>query len=73
MANGWSAKRRAQQAAAIHRWAPWKKATGPKSVSGKARSAQNGLRHGGRSQAVGRLAKALGRAVKVPSARRSKP
>jgi hypothetical protein len=47
--SGWSPKRRARHAEAIRRWAPWKKSTGPKTTSGKARSAQNACKHGRRA------------------------
>lgn len=59
-AAGWTPERRARQRRLIHRWAPWRKATGPKSVSGKSRSALNSLRHGARSAVVRRLARVLG-------------
>jgi hypothetical protein len=48
---GWSPERRARQAALIRRWAPWRRATGPKTDAGKARCATNALKHGYRSQA----------------------
>jgi hypothetical protein len=38
---GWSDERRAKQAAAIQRWMPWTKATGPRTTKGKATSALN--------------------------------
>jgi len=57
--NGWSPERRARQALAIHRWAPWKRATGPTSVAGRARSKMNALKHGGRSALVRRLGQLL--------------
>ena len=38
---GWSDERRAKQAAAIRRWQPWTKSTGPRSAEGKAVSARN--------------------------------
>ena len=44
MANGWTDERRAKQAAAIHRWAPWTKSTGPRTAAGKAIVGQNALR-----------------------------
>lgn len=47
--SGWSPERRAKHAAAIKIWAPWAKSTGPKTAAGKARSAQNAWKHGGRS------------------------
>ncbi len=46
MANGWTPQRRARQAAAIRRWRPWEKSTGPKSAEGKARSARRGFKGG---------------------------
>lgn len=44
---GWSPERRAAHAAAIRRWKPWEKSTGPRSRAGKAKSAQNAYKHGG--------------------------
>lgn len=49
--NGWTLERRLRQAEAIRLWQPWMWATGPKSVTGKARAAQDALKHGARSQA----------------------
>jgi hypothetical protein len=48
---GWSPERRARQAALIRTWTPWRRSTGPKTPAGKAASARNALKHGGRSQA----------------------
>lgn len=45
--SGWSPARRAAQAAAIRRWQPWAKSTGPRTAHGKAKSAQNATKHGG--------------------------
>jgi len=45
------ARRRAQQAARIREWQPWRRSTGPRTEAGKAQSAMNGLKHGGRSRA----------------------
>ena len=42
----WSPTRRANHAAAIQRWKPWAKSTGPRTESGKARAAQNAHKHG---------------------------
>lgn len=39
--SGWSPERRARHAAAIQRWKPWEKSTGPRTAAGKARAAQN--------------------------------
>jgi hypothetical protein len=39
--HGWSNERRAKQAAAIRRWKPWLKSTGPISAAGKARVSTN--------------------------------
>lgn len=43
-ASGWSAERRAKHAAAIRRWKPWLKSTGPKSRAGKRRAARNAFK-----------------------------
>ena len=48
---GWTPERRARQAARIPDWQPWRRSTGPRSEAGKAQSAMNGLKHGGRSRA----------------------
>ena len=48
---GWTPERRAQQAACIREWQPWRRSTGPRSEAGKAQSSMNGLKHGGRSRA----------------------
>jgi hypothetical protein len=47
----WSAERRAKQADLMRRNQPWSKSTGPKTKTGKARSAANAKKHGFRSQA----------------------
>jgi hypothetical protein len=44
-------ERRARASARIHETQPWRHATGPRSETGKARSAMNGLKHGYRSRA----------------------
>lgn len=38
---GWTPERRAKHAAAIRRWKPWTKSTGPRTAAGKARATQN--------------------------------
>src|SRR3569832_1517372 len=47
MANGWTAERRARQAAMIRKWKPWEQSTGPRTEAGKGRSSQNAFLHGG--------------------------
>lgn len=47
--HGWTSARRARHAAAIRRWKPWASSTGPKTAAGKAKSAQNAYKHGGRA------------------------
>lgn len=42
----WTAERRAQQAAAIQRWKPWARSTGPRTTEGKAKVAKNAYRGG---------------------------
>lgn len=49
MAHGWTQERRERQSAQIHGWQPWRQSTGPRSDEGKARSAQNSMKHGARS------------------------
>ena len=46
MANGWTAERRARQAALIRNWRPWEESTGPRTTEGKAASSRNGDRGG---------------------------
>ncbi len=43
---GWSDERRAAHAAAMRRWKPWERSTGPRTAAGKARAARNALKHG---------------------------
>lgn len=52
MANGWSPARQAAQRAAVYRWRPWEKSTGPRSKVGKDRVAKNAWKHGHRSRAA---------------------
>jgi hypothetical protein len=49
MANGWTAERRARQAASIQRWKPWQRSTGPKTPEGKATVSRNAWKGGTRS------------------------
>jgi hypothetical protein len=44
--NGWTPERRARQSALIARWQPWRRATGPRTETGKARSSANSFKHG---------------------------
>jgi hypothetical protein len=48
MTNGWTAERKAKQAAAIQNWKPWTQATGPKTVEGKAIVSRNSFKGGKR-------------------------
>lgn len=57
--SGWSAERRAKHAAAIRRWAPWEKSTGPRTKAGKTTSSQNSYKHGGRAAPARALDNAL--------------
>src|SRR5258706_13555376 len=50
MPNGWTDERRAGQRALIKTWKPWAQSTGPKTKSGKSRSANNARKHGTRSR-----------------------
>lgn len=56
-ASGWSDERRARHAAAIRRWAPWTKSTGPKTAAGKARAARNALKTATVAATAGRAMK----------------
>lgn len=48
MANGWTLDRRRRQAAAIQRWKPWERATGPRTPLGKGISRMNAFKGGER-------------------------
>ena len=48
MCHGWTHERRERQAAAIQQWSPWKQATGPKTLAGRARSSRNAYKGGHR-------------------------
>ena len=41
MADQWTPERRAKQAQAIRAWKPWQKATGPRTIEGKATASRN--------------------------------
>ncbi|MFT7245379.1 MAG: hypothetical protein ACI82A_002747 [Candidatus Azotimanducaceae bacterium] len=41
MANGWTLERRQRQAELIKQWKPWEQSTGPRTPSGKSKSATN--------------------------------
>src|SRR5262245_33951265 len=64
-ANGWTPERRARQAAAIRRWQPWRRATGPKTEAGKAPVASNALRHGHRGRAWIERARRIRNAIRL--------
>jgi hypothetical protein len=57
--SGWSDERRATHAAAIRRWKPWEKSTGPRTATGKARAAQNAYKHGRRALPARLMGEAL--------------
>ncbi len=44
-ARQWTPERRQRQAELIHRWAPWKKSTGPKTCEGKAVVSRNAFKN----------------------------
>jgi len=46
----WTDEQKQKQREAIKRWAPWTKATGPRTEDGKRNSSQNALKHGMRSR-----------------------
>lgn len=48
--SGWTNERRARQAEAIRRWAPWKKFTGPRTLEGKSISSRNAVLTGVRAE-----------------------
>ena len=48
MANGWTSERRARQAAAIHRWKPWKTRQAHATSEGKKTASRNAWRGGER-------------------------
>ena len=50
MATTWTPERRARQAELIRSWQPWSKSTGPRSLEGKERVAENAWRGGYRTQ-----------------------
>jgi hypothetical protein len=49
MKSPWTPDRRVQQAAAIHRWKPWEKSTGPRTAEGKAMVSRNAFKGGKRA------------------------
>lgn len=57
--SGWSDERRARHAAAIRKWKPWERSTGPRTAEGKTKVAHNALKHGRRSAAARMLWEAL--------------
>lgn len=62
-ANGWTVERRQRQAELIQQWAPWAKATGPKSQEGKAKVGRNAWRGGSRQQ-LRKLSKMMNAEIK---------
>jgi hypothetical protein len=57
MKTQWTPERRAQQAQAIQTWQPWKQATGPRTIEGKAKASRNAYAGATRQQlrALGRV------------------
>lgn len=47
MSNRWTPERRQQQSVLIQRWKPWRSSTGPRTESGKEKSARNAEKGGG--------------------------
>ena len=50
MKNGWTAQRKAKQAAAIQNWKPWQLSTVPRPIAGKAKVARNAFKGGKRPE-----------------------
>ncbi len=48
--SGWTDERRARQAEAIRRWAPWTRSTGPRTPEGKRVSSRNAVLTGARAE-----------------------
>jgi hypothetical protein len=46
MASSWTPERRARQAVLIRTWKPWQKATGPRTLDGKATASRNAYKGG---------------------------
>lgn len=46
MASSWTPERRARQAALIRTWRPWARATGPRTLEGKAKTSRNAYKGG---------------------------
>ena len=64
---GWTPERRARQSELIRQWQPWKKATGPKSVTGKAAVSRNAWKDSELVQ-VRQLAKKLNQVLRAQRA-----
>jgi hypothetical protein len=46
----WSPEQKARQSAAIHRWKPWERSTGPRTAEGKSKASRNAYKGGLRPQ-----------------------
>ena len=57
--DGWTLERRGWQSRMMLVWRPWEKCTGPRTPAGKARSSQNGTKHGMRGELGRRFRAAL--------------
>jgi hypothetical protein len=66
---GWTDERRAKQAAAIRRWQPWTRSTGPRTPQGKAIVARNACK----PNSIRQQLLAMKRELRAPCGQRSKP
>lgn len=64
MTTSWTPERRARQSALIRVWKPWERATGPRTLEGKAAAARNAFK-GGHRQMLRELARMVNAEVKA--------
>jgi hypothetical protein len=65
MSKGWTPERKAAQRAAIYRWRPWEKSTGPKTAQGKGVVSHNAWKGGHRSRVLEGEMRALRRLIET--------